>query len=349
MAKILDSVDVSAFFEGVSMMLSAGIQTDEAAALMGDNLKSGDFKSTCAEVYRALSQGRSMSEALKSTGRFPEHALNMVAAGEESGSMENAMRSLAVYYSEDARLNAKIRNGVVYPMALLGVMTVILAFTVAVILPVFLDVYRSLSGEVAVGAFSYVNVSLVIGWVAFALMALCTVVALVLVAASSTPRGRARVTALFSRLPYTRQAMYRHALSRFTSLLATYVAAGFDSNESMRCALESVDNVELRRRVQAAYREMTDPAQAKSLAQAVSDNEIYDPVYARMLTVGARSGSEDRVLSRLADAYFEQAVSRMDDLVDGVEPLLAAVLTVGVGATLVTVMIPLVGIMGSIG
>ena len=349
MAKQLDAGSLSAFFEGMSLMLAAGIQIDEAASLMGDQMAPGPFKDACEEVYEKTAAGSSLEAAMRATGRFPGHALDMVFAGEMSGRLENSLRSLAVYYSEEGRLRTKIRTSVAYPIAMLAVMTVILAFTVAVILPVFFGVYESFAGDVSAGAFSYVGASTVIGWVAFAVMAAITVAAIALAGAAVASRGRSGVDSLLEKLPLTRRAMYRHALSRFASLLATYVAAGYDSNESMRRALEGVDNDLLRRRVEAAYSQMIDPNQAKSLAQAVSDNDVLDPVYARMLTVGARAGSDDRVLQRLAEAYFEDAVAEMDSIIDRVEPALAVVLTVGVGAALVMVMLPLVGIMGSIG
>lgn len=349
MAKPLDAGALSAFFEGMSLMLAAGIQMDEAAGLMGDNIKRGPFKDACEAVYSQLIQGKSLTDAMRASGRFPAHSVNMMAAGERSGRLEATLQGLSVYYSEESRLRSKMRSGIVYPVALLGVMTVILAITVVAILPVFFDVYNSLTGDVAAGAFSYVSVSAVIGWVALGVMALVAIVAIVLTAATASAGGRRTVIGLLSKLPMTRDAMYRHALSRFTSVLATYVAAGIDSNEAMHRAMGDVENAALRRKAEAAYNDMVDPTKAKSLSQAVADNDIFDPVYARMLAVGVRSGSDDRVLQRLSDAYFEDSVAQVDEVIDSVEPALAVVLTVGVGATLVAVMLPLVGIMGSIG
>ena len=81
----------------------------------------------------------------------------------------------------------------------------------------------------------------------------------------------------------------------------------------------------------------------------MSESGVFEPIYARMLTIGARSGSMEDVLGRLSLTFFDDAIMKMDRLVDGVEPALAAFLTVAVGATLVSVMLPLIGIMGSIG
>ena len=87
----------------------------------------------------------------------------------------------------------------------------------------------------------------------------------------------------------------------------------------------------------------------RSLAQAVYDNRVFEPLYARMLMSGARSGNLDQVLARLAQVFSEDANMRMGRIIDSVEPVLAGFLTVSVGITLLAVMLPLIGILTSIG
>ena len=94
---------------------------------------------------------------------------------------------------------------------------------------------------------------------------------------------------------------------------------------------------------------MVDPARALSFSQAVTEFGVLEPVYARMLAIGSRAGSMDGVLERLSATFFDDAVAQIDRAVDAVEPALAALLTVAVGATLISVMLPLVGMMGAIG
>lgn len=194
-----------------------------------------------------------------------------------------------------------------------------------------------------------VGVSMVIGWVALGITVLCTVAALVAFSASRTEQGRERIMRWFQRIPATRQAMYQLALSRFTSAVAIYTASGVNTDDAMKEALATVEHGPLRAKVQNAYEAMIDPKAARSLAQAISDFGVFEPVYARMLLVGSRSGSLDAVLERLSATFFDDAVTQIDRAVDGIEPALAAFLTVAVGATLISVMLPLIGIMGSIG
>ncbi len=346
---VLESGAVSAFCESVAIMLAAGIQTDEAVSLLGENMEDGTFKRACNAVYAQLIAGESLTNALKKSGRFPQHVVDMVAVGEVSGRLEPTLRTLAVYYDEEGRLFSKIRSSIVYPAALLCVMSVILAFTVAVILPVFVNVYESLSGNLAAGSFNAVGVSIGIGWAALVITLVCTALVLIVAITMRSESGRRRLMSIAERMPFTRNTMYQLALSRFTSALATYVASGIDTDTAMKEAIAMVDHRTLKKQLEGALETMLDLTAPKSLAQAISDSGIFEPVYARMLTIGARSGSVEDVLGRLSLTFFDDAIVKMDRLVDGVEPALAAFLTIAVGATLVSVMLPLIGIMGSIG
>ena len=143
--------------------------------------------------------------------------------------------------------------------------------------------------------------------------------------------------------------MYQLALSRFTSALAAYIASGVHDAQAMEEAEKTVDHVELRQKIEAARASMNNIDNPRSLGQAISENDLFEPVYARMLVVGTRSGSTDDVLGRLSDVFFDDATMQIDSVIDTVEPALAVFLTLAVSATLIAVMMPLVGIMSSIG
>ena len=346
---LLESSALSAFCESTALMLSAGIQTDEAVSMLSENMEDSAFRRMCDKVYAGLIDGATLSQAMGASGAFPRYAVDMVGVGEKAGRLEEVLRSLGVYYDEEDRLFAKIRSSVGYPAAQLCLMSVILAFTVAVILPVFVGVYDNLAGGLTTGSFNAVGVSIVIGWAALAVTLACTVAALAGVIASRSEGGRQAIMRLFEKVPLTRRAMYQLALSRFTSAVAIYTASGVNTDDAMREALATVEHGALRQKVEAAYEAMISPVMAKSLAQAIGDHGVFEPVYARMLTIGSRSGSLDAVLDRLSGTFFDDAVIQIDRVVDATEPALAAFLTVAVGATLISVMLPLIGIMGSIG
>lgn len=347
--KILESSALSAYCESIAMMLSAGIQTDEAVYLLAENMQDSDFKRACDAVYAGLIAQKPFAQSMDESGAFPQHVIDMVTVGEYSGRLESVLTSLSNYYEEEDRLFAKVKSAIAYPAALLAIMSVILLFTVSTILPVFMSVYEGLTGNLTTGSYAYVNASMIIGWVAFGVTIFCTLVVIWGMILARGQKGRLRLMSFFRKLPATKKPMEQLALGRFTSALATYVSSGLDSETAMKQAIEKVDHAALQNKLQKAYEEMIDPLKMKSLAQAIYDNDIYEPVYARMLVVGTRSGSTESVLAYLAEAFMDDSIIQIDSLIDSIEPTLAAFLTISVGTTLIAVMLPLIGIMGSIG
>lgn len=346
---LADSNTISFFCDSIAVMLAAGIQTDEAVNLFIEDMEDTPFRDTCSEVYKGLISGKTLARSMEETQAFPRFAISMVSVGEQAGRIEDVLRNLSVYYNEEARLFEKIRSSIAYPAALFCVMSVILAFTVLVILPVFIDVYNNLSGSLTAGSFNVVGVSLVIGWAALIITLVMTIGALVVFAWSRSGEGRLKVLALLEKFPPTRQAMYQLALSRFMSALATYIAAGMNSDDAMRDALKTVEHPVLHEKVSKAYDLMTNLNEPLSLTQAMAQTNMLESAYIRMLTIGTRSGSLDSALGRISSSYFEESLTQLDKTIDGIEPALAAFLTIAVGATLIAVMLPLVGIMSSIG
>ncbi len=346
--KLLESSAISAFCDSVATMLSAGIQTDEAVHMLSEKREQSHFKTVCDGVYTKLIAGVGLADAMESTEAFPPYATEMVRIGESSGRIERVLRSLGRYYDSEGRIFARLRNAVGYPAALLCIMSCILAFTVVVILPVFTDAYDNMSGSLTAGSFSMIGASAIIGWIALVIVLITAIAALVVAALTHTESGRMRVTKMFERLPLTRRAMYQLAISRFTSALSAFVASGVPDSTAMERAAATVDHDELAAKLAQAQKAMLNVDNPRSMAQAIAENDIFEPVYGRMLTVGIHSGSTDEVLSRLSDIFFNDATSQLDGVVDSVEPALAAFLTVAVGATLIAVMLPLIGIMGSI-
>lgn len=347
--EILKSSALSAYCESIAMMLSAGIQTDEALYLLAENMEDSDFKRACDAVYTLLIEQKPLAQAMAGSGAFPQHVIDMVAAGEYSGRLESVLLCLANYYAEEDRLFDKMKHAVTYPVALLSIMSLILLFCASLVLPIFIDVYESLVGNITTSSYAYVDTSITIGWVAFGVTLACTLLAICAMLVGQTQKGRLGLIALLGKLPITKKPMEQLALGRFTLSLNTYIASGLDTESSLKQSLEKVEHKALRGKLKTAYKEMSDPAMMKSLSQAIYDNKIYEPVYARMLMVGARSGRAESVLASLSETFTNDSLAQIDGIIDGIEPCLTAFLTIGVGATLIAVMLPLIGIMGSIG
>ena len=344
--KQLDSLGVSAFCESMGMMARAGIQTDEAIALLGQNRQTDGVLGTALEgMAAAVQEGQSLHQAMEASGIFPAYALEMVRAGESAGRLEETLMRLSDYYRDQKTIREKLKAAITYPAAMLVMIIVILAVMLAAVLPAFTEVYDSMTGSMTASGYSYIRWAYGVCWVALIVM---VILALVLLIGRAFWNGgnRAGVEKLLRKIPICNDILRSMGLFRFTSALETFLASGEMQDTAVAESIRMTDCQPLEEQLQACLVRMED---GHSFAQAAYDEELLEPVYGRMLLAGERSGSMENVLSRLTKLLEEHAGSQVDRLVGTIDPLLSGVLMVTVGLALLSVMLPLIGIMNGIG
>ena len=344
--KELGSLEVSAFCESLAMLLAAGTPADEAVGLLGEGETAGPVQAAAQAVQQRLLAGEGLAGAVQASGAFPAYAARMVAAGEAAGRTEQVLEGLARHYDNQYRLRQKLRSAVVYPVILLGLTAAILAVLVAKVLPVFNGVYQSFAGEVSASAYAYLRLAYGVGWAALALTLLLAALVALTALAARGGRGRAVLAAAFERCPLTARAARQLAVARFTTGLYIFTASGLDADTALAGAAGMTGHKGLSDGIRACAARME---QGEGLAGAVGAEKLFEPLYARMLLGGARAGSLEKTLGRLAELFSRDADEQVDRLIDCIEPALAGFLTVAVGVTLLAAMLPLIGILGGNG
>ena len=133
---------------------------------------------------------------------------------------------------------------------------------------------------------------------------------------------------------------------RFTSAFEVFLASGEMQDEAMLNSLPMADYDPVTARLKNCARKMEEGI---GFAQAANDMNLYEPIYGRMLIPSERSGHMDTALRRLIELLAEDCGNRIDRLINFVEPLLSGVLMITIAVALLSVMLPLIGIMNSIG
>lgn len=342
--KKLDELGVSAFCESMSMLLGAGIQIDEAAGLLRQNRGGGILEETLRVVEAELEAGSSLSAAMEKSKAFPEYALKMIKAGERTGRLEDVLMRLSRYYADQKTIGEKLKNAVTYPAGMLVLIIVVLSVMLAMVLPAFTGVYDSLTGSLSASAYGYIRWAYGICIAALAVMvilALCLVLGLFL-----WGRKRSFVERFLRKIPACRSILTCMGMFRFTSALSTFLASGEMQDVAVIDSMKMVDCPPVEEKLKKCVRRMEE---GHSIAQAAYDEDLFEPVYGRMLLAGERSGSLEQVLGRLTGLLEERCAMLVDRLVAVIDPLLSGVLMLTIGMSLLSVMLPLVGMMSAIG
>ena len=338
--------ELSAFFAQLAMLVRSGIPAAEAISIMRGDAGGGPGGELLAAIGARLEDRAALGTALAETGVFPRYFVSMVEIGETSGRLDEVLDALCAYYEREESVSEGIRSAVAYPLVMIVMMALVVGVLVIKVLPVFSEVFVELGGGASSFAGQVMRLGAAAGRIAIALTAAVLLLLAAYLLMRAFPAGRAALSRWSAVFPLTRGLSARVASGRFASAMAMMLSSGLDSDQSLDLAVRLLDEGPTRRRAERCRELVADGA---SFADAVSQAGIFPGVYARMVSVGFSTGSADTVLRKLASRYEEEVDARVARMLSVLEPTLVAILAVVVGAILLSVMLPLMGVMSSIG
>ena len=345
--QILSEEQISVFCRSLAMMLRSGVTMQEAVELF---VQDGDdasplLHSTAQQMEKSLGEGQSFAQTARDTGAFPEYALGVFSMAELSGRLDEVLDRLADYYDRQHALNERLRSTLTYPVALLLMMCGVLSVLVFSVLPMFVRVYNSLTGSLAASSYAYVLAASLIGRVSLVLAVAVSAVLLVLAVMLHTQKGREKLNGPMERSRFTRKAARQLAVSQMADTVSTMLASGAEEDSALEQCIRQTSHTGLRTALQACRSDMQ---QGTGMAQAFLRHKVLPPLYARMLQGGSESGSLPAAMESVALRMGQEAENALCRLIDDIEPVLIGFFTVSVGFTLLSVMLPLLGILSAV-
>lgn len=344
--KALTNVELVSFCSQLALILKSGISCVEGLSLMLEGTKDTDGRRILETLIQDMESGNLLYEALSSTQAFPEYVCNMTEIGETSGRLDEVMEALAQHYRREDALSKNIRSSVTYPLVMLGMMTVVLIILIVKVMPVFQQVFDQLGTDMSglSGAVLNIGNSLSRYGIAFIVLLICIAAAVFFL--FFTRKGQKSSVGFSERFFATKSLSEKIACSRFASGMYLSLSSGLDIDQSLEMTERLVTHRTVRQRI-GKIRALT--TEGYTFPDAVSESGIFPGVYARMLSVGFRAGATDEVMKQISMQYDEDIENRMNSLIAKLEPTLVAVFSIIVGIILLSVMLPLMGIMSNIG
>lgn len=344
--KPLSNAELASFCGQLSMILRSGISALEGLSIMREDIPSGDGRKLLDGMIDCMETGGNFHEAVEAGGCFPSYMCNMVQLGDQSGRLDDVMDSLAAYYRREDALAKSIKSAVTYPLVMLGMMVAVMLVLIVKVLPVFNQVFQQLgagltgvSGAVLRMGQSMSRYSIVFVIVALAVAGVCAYFI-------ATRKGREQIRSFSTRFFGTKKLAEKIACARFASGMHLALSSGLNIDESLDTVSRLVEHPTVGAKVQT-IRQMV--AEGGSLSDAIVQTGMFTGVYARMVNIGVKTGATDDVMRQIAEQYDDEIEQSMASAIAKLEPTLVAVLSVAVGMILLSVMLPLMGIMSNIG
>ena len=343
--KKISPAELSTFCGQVALILEAGLPLYDGM----ETLAGADSGSENAGIYQAASQKvtetGSLYEALKDDGRWPEYLVEMVGVGERSGQLESIMRGLEKYYAREDRIRSSVSNAVIYPMVLGVMLVVIVLILLWKVLPVFRRVLDSMGIGLNATGSTLMNVGSAVGWIVMGLVALTIILGFVLLILMRTDKREKVLNFITSRFPSIASLSNKLAASRVAGVLSMMLSSGFPVDDALEMTEKVIGDQTAASKVHGIRSSL---AEGKTLADAISDAKIFSELHDRMIKMGTATGREDQVLGKLAELYEEQVEEDITRLISIIEPTLVATLAIVIGAVLLSVMLPMAGILSSL-
>ena len=338
----LSSSELAAFCLQVSIILKSGIPLHDGLSMLYEDMENANLKKMLKVVSDEVSAKKPLQDALAKSEAFPDYMIKMVGIGSLSGKLDDVMASLASYYEREDQMRQSIKSAVVYPMVLILMMFAVMMVLAVKVLPVFSQVFISLGTTLSPGAAAIMNTGLSAGKYSMFLLVLAALICVSVIFLFKTQKGGDILAALSSMGKFSEKV----AVSRFASSMALMLASGLDTERALKMSSALVTNTKVKVKIGTCVK-MID--ENKSFIDALSAIDLFPKMTVRMLSLGFKAGSLDIIMRKVADTLEEEIEGTLIKRVSLIEPISVALLSIIIGVILISVMLPLMGVMSSIG
>jgi type IV pilus assembly protein PilC len=338
--KKIKPVDVAYFLRQMTTMLSSGVPLVQAFDIVGRGHENPAMAALIMNLKADVEGGETFAAALAKHPRyFDDLVVNLVEAGEQSGTLETLLDKIATYKEKTESLKGKIKKAMFYPAAVIVVAIVVTAILLIFVVPQFEALFVGFGADLPAFTRMVVNLS---NFVQSAWWAILGVILLIIFlftqAYRRSPRFRRTLDILILKIPAIGPILRKAAIARFARTLSTMFAAGVPLVDALRSVAGATGN--------ALYGEATERMREETAAGAqlqwsMRNVGIFPNMVVQMVAIGEESGSLDAMLAKVADFYEEEVDNAVDSLSSLLEPLIMVILGVLIGGLVIAMYLPI--------
>lgn len=343
--RLFSNMELSSFCGQMALILKSGISSMEGLTIMLEDAASGDETAVLNTLISHMQETGSLYQAMASSGFFPSYLLHMVEIGEETGTLDEVMESLQAHYDREDSIRKSLRNSITYPMIMTGMMAVVVIILLVKIMPIFNQVFMQLGTEMTGFSRMLLNLGTALNRYSVLFIVILLAAAGLILYGVCTDSGRKMFLSLSGKIKFTRSLHEDLAACRFASGMALTLRSGIHPERSMELVASLNAYPAFQKKLELCKKEISE---GKDLPEAVLTAGIFSGMYARMASIGSKTGSLDQVMEQIAGFYQDEIDTKVNNLLAVLEPTLVILLSLTVGIILLSVMLPLMGIMSGI-
>jgi type IV pilus assembly protein PilC len=332
------------FTRQLATLIDAGLPLLRGLTVLGKQEPDVVLRKVIHKLADTVQGGSTFSDALTQHPKiFNKLYVNMVKAGELGGVMELVLIRLADFQEKAQKLKNKVVSAMYYPIIVLVIAIVIMAFLLVYIVPKFEQIFQDmLSGKPLPGLTQFViNTSKFVQEQWYLIIAAGVVVVVGYNLLVRVPKGLAFVDAVKLRIPLFGDLIKKGAISRFSRTLGTLVTSGVPILQALNITRETAGNVVLAGAIQNVHDSVKE---GESIVQPLEKSGVFPPMVVSMIDVGEETGQLPEMLLKVADVYDDEVDNTVAGLTSLLEPIMIVMLAVIVGTIVIALFLPLISI-----
>ena len=343
--KIFGGINIAAkatFTRQLATMITSGLPLADSLAVLEKQTENASLQTVIKTISEDISGGSNFATSLsKHASVFSTAYINVVKAGEASGTLDKVLLKLADTMEKEREFQGKLKGAMVYPaiitMAMLLVAAIILIFVIPKLSQVYIDMGITLPLPtrilIAVSGFMVkfwwlVIIGIVGGTIGFRRY-------------RKTPEGALVVDRLILKMPVFGKLTRDSSLTEFTRTLGALVSAGVPILESLKIAGETATNATHR---EAVGRVVSKVEKGATLSKALAAEDVFPPLIPQMASVGEETGKMDEVLTKVSIFFETEVELEVKNLTTALEPIIMIILGVMVGLLMISIILPIYSI-----
>jgi general secretion pathway protein F len=338
--KKIKPIEISTMTRQLSTLLAAGLPLVPSLNILVAQISQEYLKRVLAQIKEEVNEGSSLSQSLSHFPQiFPPFYVNMVRAGEASGTINLVLERLADFSERQQALRQKVTAAMMYPSIILVVGILMMLYLVTNVVPEITKVYEEMHQTLP-----FVTVFLIavsgffknFWWAIFLMATICAV--LTRYAITKTEQGKLAWDRMVLRMPLVGALTRKLAVARFSRTLGTLLQSGVPLLTALGIVKNVINNKLISNAIQEAIREVE---QGQSLSVPLARNGLFPPIATEMIAVGEQSGNLEPMLYRISDAYEKEVETSIGMITSVMEPVMIIIMGLIVGFIVISVLLPI--------
>ncbi|MGQ0733435.1 MAG: type II secretion system F family protein [Acidobacteriota bacterium] len=338
--------NLAVFTRQFSVMIDAGLPLVQCLEILGSQEEHPSFGAAILRTRADVEGGASLADAMRKHPKtFDALYTNMVAAGEAGGILDTILKRLAVYIEKAVKLKGQVKSALVYPVAVIVIAVSMVGVILWKVIPTFANLFTSLGAELPLPTRIVIAASDALVRFMPILIVLGVVLAYGFKRYYATDAGRHAVDGLILKLPILGPIMRKIAVARFCRTMATLLASGVPILDGLDITARTAGNIIIEDAIQVTRKSIE---AGETIAAPLKDTGVFPSMVVQMISVGEASGALDTMLSKIADFYEEEVDVAVAGMLTLLEPAMIAFLGLIVGGIVISMYLPIFGLISTL-